>query len=457
MFSAISTLIGSSTGVNSGQLITDLLAASRQPKEAVLANREQTNQLKLSALSSASSALDIFATALTDLLDGQAFVGDLVSSEPGLAVVGFIEGQRPQGLPATLEITQLASARRLVSNTVSDASDSVGTGTMTITVGAESFDVTLASGAENLIDLASEINDSNSGVTATILTDNDGSRLILEGQEGVSETFTISGDFANYNYPPGTQGLTLLNEAADALVSVDGVDLRYSSNSIENAIPGISMNLLGAAVGTQIIISGDQPTSTVSGLVSEFVDAYNLLRTALNDATAPGLSGGNGGPLSGDVGVRDMVRALGQIGSSQLVDNGPFRTLSDIGIKTNIDGTMTLDQDRLDVALATDLDAVSDMLDPPVQSETNPGIAGVLQNIRDRLQGDNGSLVVSKNRLNQIQENLTKAREALAIDSERYEAQLQRTFANMDRQLVLLQATQSYLTQQIAIWNGDNN
>lgn len=457
MFDSISNLISSGTGVNSGQLVIDLFAASREPKEAILQAREQTNNLKISALASASSSLDTFAAALTDLLDGRAFAGDLVSSQPSLASVSFIDGARPQGLPSTLEISQIASAQRLASDPVADSSAALGAGTMTITNGGGSFDIILAGGTDSLADLADAINDAGAGVSASIITDSDGARLVLEGQEGAEQTFAVTGDFADYNYPPGGAGMTLISEAEDALIKVDGLDLRYGSNFIENAIHGVSIGLNAASPGTQITISGDQPTSTVADLVSEFVDAYNQLRTALNDATASGASSDTAGPLAGDSGIREMIRSLGQMGATTLVDSGPYRALSDIGVKTNRDGTLAIDEDRLDAVLASDVDAVSNMLDPLVADESNPGIAGVLQAIRDRLQGDSGALESSQNRLDQIKENLADAWEKLDVDSERYEAQLQQSFSNMDRQLVLLQATQSYLTQQIAVWNGDND
>ena len=443
--------------MNSGQLISDLLAASREPKELVLRGKEQTNQLRISALASASSSLDTFAAALTELLDGRAFAGDLVSSDPLLASVGFVDGQRPEGLPATLEVMQLASPQRLVSAAIPDSSASLGAGTLNISVGGESIDVILSVGADSLDDLAAAINSSESKVAASIVTDGDGARLVLEGPEGANETFTVTGDFSDYNYLPGGAGLSLVSEAADALVKVDGIDLRYTGNQIEGAIAGVSINLNSAEPGTQIVISGDQPISTVSNLVTEFVDAYNQLRTALNDATAPGLGGGIGGPLAGDSGIRDMIRSLGRISSVQLADNGPYRTLSDIGVKTNNDGTLAVDDALLSAALESDPEAVSAMLDPKIVTDANPGIAGAMQEIRDRLQGDNGALEVSQNRLDQIREDLSAAREKLDEESDRYGLQLQRTFANMDRQLVALQATQSYLTQQIAIWNGDNN
>ncbi|MEW4467100.1 flagellar filament capping protein FliD [Parasphingorhabdus sp. JC815] len=458
MFDSISNLIGSGTGVNSGQLIVDLLAASREPKEAILQNRQQANRAKISALASASSSLDTFTNALTGLLNGRAFSGNLVSSQPSLATVGFVDGTRPQGLPATLEISQIASARRLVSAPVANSNIALGAGTMTITGAGGSFSVTLAPGTDSLAELANAINQSAANqagpkVSASIITDNGGARLVLEGQEGAGQAFTVTGDFADYNYPPGA-GMTLVSDAADALIKVDGVDLSYSSNIIENAIQGISINLKAASPGTQIIISGDQPATTVANLVTEFVDAYNQLRSALNNATSV-KADGEAGPLAGDAGVREMIRSLGQIGATALVDNGPYRALSDIGVKTNRDGTLSIDKTRLDAVLANDVDAVANMLDPLVVNGNNPGVAGVLQTIRDRLQGDNGPLKSSQNRLEQIKTDLAEAWEKLDQDSERYEEQLSRSFANMDRQLARLKATQSYLTQQIAAWNNN--
>lgn len=457
MFDSISNLISSGTGVNSGQLVADLLAASREPKEAILQRREQANGLKISALASASSSLDIFAAALTDLLDGRAFAGDLVSSQPSLANVNFIDGTRPQGLPATLEVSQIATARRLVSDVVLDSNAALGAGTMTITNDGGSFDVILSNGADSLEDLANAIAESGGGVSATIVSDNDGARLVLEGEEGADKTFTVTGDFADFNYPPGGTGLALVSEAANAMITVDGLNLNYGSNVIDSAIPGVSIVLNAASPGTQIIISGNQPTSTVADVVTEFVDAYNTLRIAMNESTAFDGASNTAGPLAGDAGVREMVRSLGQIGAATLVDNGAYRTLSDIGVKTNRDGTLSIDKDRLDAVLANDVEAVSNMLDPLVVDDNNMGIAGVLQAIRDRLQDENGALENSQKRLDQIRENLIKDRAKLDQDSDRYAAQLQLSFATMDRQLVVLQATQNYLTQQIAVWNGDND
>jgi len=456
MFSAISNLISSGTGVNSGELISDLLAASRQPKEQALFAKEQLNQSRISALASARSSLDTFAAALTELLDGRAFAGNLVSSDPSLASVDFFGDQRTSGLPASLEIIQIASSQLLSSGSVADSSASLGEGSMTISTNGGDFEVTLVAGADSLNDLVAAINQSASGVGARIVTDNSGSRLVVEGAEGTNESFAITGDFADYNYPTGSGSMSLISSAADAMINLDGIHLQYSSNQITQAIPGLAIGLKASAPGTQIVLSGDQPTSTVSELVEDFVNAYNELRSALSSATAPSISGASGGPLASDSGIRDMLRLLGRIPSSQLRDDGAFRSLSDIGVKTNNDGTLAIDSSRLASVLESDPDAVSAMLDPLVPNDTNPGLDGLVQSIRDQLQAEDGALDASQAKLDRMREELIVQRERLIEDSEKYEVQLQRNFANMDRQLIALQATQSYLTQQIAIWNGDS-
>lgn len=464
MFGDIANIIGAGSGINSSQVVEDLVNATRIPRESLLFQKENLNGARISAVASASSALDTFATALTTLLDGQGFAGELISSNPAIASVGVISGIRPVGLPAKLEVNQLASPQRLVSGASASSGTAVGEGTLTITTGAGDFDVVIDSDNDSLAGLATAINASDSGVTATIITDNSGARLVLEGEEGVDNGFSIAASplappslqaFAYTDAVPGS--MSKVADAANSVISVDGIEMTNSSNEIDGAITGVQLNLLSAEIGTEVIISGDQPVSTVGTLVNEFVDAYNQLREGLNSATAPGLAGASGGPLAGDNGVRDMIRSLSRLTSTSLTDSGDYRTLADIGVRTNNDGTLIVDQTRLSAILEADPDAVAKMLEPAVQDEFNPGIAGALQTIRDNLQADDGSLTISKERYDTVAENLVVQREKLNESIEAYRAQLSRTFSDMDRQLAVINATQSYLTQQIAVWSNANN
>jgi flagellar hook-associated protein 2 len=454
MFSSISNLIGGSSGVNSAELVADLLRASRAPREAVLRQREQLNQAQISALASASSSLDVLASALQGLLDGRRFAGELLSSAPTIASVSRIDRTVPQGLPASLEVVSLASAQRLVSAPLSSPANTLGGGTMTLTTVSGAFDITLTPGSDTLRELAAAINAAQTGVTASLLSDNAGTRLVLEGAEGADQSFTVAGDFAPFNLPSDGSSMALVASAADAHIRLDNIDLTFSGNKIDGAIPGVSVDLISAAPGNVITISGNQPVTALRDLVTEFVDAYNILRKALNTATAPGQEGINGGPLAGNSAVRNMMQSLSRISSTALTDTGPYRRLSDIGVRTASDGTLSVNAAMLDAALAADPDAVTAMLDPAQPDVANPGIAGVVQAVRDRLQDQQGPLVQSKLRLENARSQIANLRERLDSDMERTEALLQRSFANMDRQLAVLRATQSYISQQVDAWNS---
>jgi flagellar hook-associated protein 2 len=462
--SGISNLITGFTGVNSAQLVNDLVSAQLQPKQSEVQSKQNLNQARISALASASSALDTFSTALTEVLNGRQFTGNMVSTRGDLVAASFIPGQRPQGLPATVQVSQLAAAQSMVSASSYASGAQVGEGSLTITTASGSFDVTIDSTNNSLAGLRDAINATNSGVTASIVTDNSGSRLVMRGAEGAANSFTVTGSGGSaaldaFAFPPvGGAGMNSVTTARDSIIQVNGIQLTNSSNQIDSAVPGVRINLLAAAPGTNVVISGDQPTSTIKDVLNEFVKAYNDLRTALNDATAPGLDGASGGPLAGERAARDMMRAMASLTTKQLNDTGTYRSLADIGVKTNRDGTLTLDSVRFDAALAADPEGIGRMLEPATPTATNPGLAKAFEDIKTSLKSPDGSLVGAQNRLNKIASDLTKLMEKVEEDSERYREQLEKTFAAMDRQLTVLRSTQSYIEQQVSVWtnSGDN-
>jgi flagellar hook-associated protein 2 len=461
--SGISNLITGFTGVNSASLVNDLVAASLQPKQAAVRDRQNLNQARISALASASSALDTFSTALSEILNGRKFSGALVSTRGDLVAASFIPGQKPQGLPATVQVTQLASAQSLVSATSLAANAQVGEGTLTFTTAGGSFDVVIDASNNSLGGLRDAINAADGGVTASIVTDNSGSRLVLRGQEGSANTFTVTGSGGGaaldaFAYPPaGGAGMNSVTTAADSIVNVNGIQVVNSSNQIDTAVPGVRINLLTAAPGTNVVISGDQPTATVKDVLAEFVKAYNNLRTALNDATAPGLDGASGGPLAGERAARDMMRAMASLTTKPLTDTGAFRSLADIGVSTNRDGTLTLNSARFDSALAADPEGVAKMLEPATPTAGNPGLAKAFEDVKTSLKAPSSSLTGAQERLKKLAANLTEQLEKVQEDSDRYREQLEKTFGDMDRQLTILRSTQSYIEQQVSVWTNSNN
>lgn len=451
MFANIANSLGVGSGINTTQLVNDLLAASQGAKLGQLNQRSQLNSSRISAMAATQSALTTFSAAVKETLNGQGFVGELVSSRTDLATASVLKDSRPEGLPATVEVVQIAVAQREISDVFAGASAAVGERTLTINNNAGSFDIVIDSTNDSLAGLRDAINASNSGVTATILTDKAGARLVMEAQEGLENAFTIA-----QSGPSPAMNLANKATAADSIIKVDDIQLTNSSNTVTGAIPGVQISLLAAQVDSKFTISGGSEPLDVRGLVTEFVTAYNQLRNSMNAATKPGLSGENSGPLAGDRGAREVIRKLSQLTSTQLTDVGDFKTLADIGVRTEPDGTLSINDTRLDAALALDSGAIKLMLEPAAVTETRIGLAGALDAVSTALKSDTGALTVAQKRLEAIRESIAEAREKINQDGERLREQLQSTFAGLERQLSILRSTQAYVEQQFASFNDNN-
>jgi len=458
---SLSSSLGLSSGINVSQLVSDLTANAFDPKQTALDTRVTTNNARISALASAKSALSTFSSALTELLKSSAYKGQPVSNDTSVVAVSALTGGTPQGLPAQIEVKQLAQGQVLQSASLGAADAVAGAGTLTLAVGGKSYDVTLTAPANTLADLATAINGANAGVSASIVTDQSGARLVLKGSPGADNAFTLTAgtgadaDLQRFTFDSTSGSMARSQTAQNAQIAIDGVDMEFGSNEITTAIPYLRIDLNSAAPGKTVTIATDQPTATMNDLVQEIVSAYNNLKQALNAATTGG--SGTSGLMTADSGMREMSRRLAALASTPLAASGPYRTLNDLGISTNRDGTLSLDAARLAKALADDPAAVTQMLNPTVQSADNPGVAGALKGITDYLNGTDGPLASSEATYAKLQKSLQDQLDALDDKRAAYGEQMTRVYSNMQTRLLQFKATQSYLEQQIAAWNKSSD
>jgi len=460
--SSIISALGSGSGIDTAALVSNLVAATREPKETAITSKQTVNNARISALASASSALDNFSTALTKLLEGAGYSGQPASNDTSIATVSLLTGGTPSGLPAQLEVVQLATAQTLESPTLASASTAVGLGTLTLTTASGAQTITIDSSNNTLSGLASAINSANAGVTASVVTDNQGSRLILKGATGEANSFTLTAgtadtDLQRFTFDGTSGGMTQKVAAADSIIRIDNIEMHNSSNTIDTAIPYVRIDLNKAQPGTSVTLASTEPTTSIRELVVEYVDAYNTLRQALNEASAPGSEDSSGAALASDSGIRYMKQQLATLTSTKLASSGTYQSLADLGISTNRDGTLTLDTTRLDKALAADPTAITQMLNPAVSSDTNPGIAGALKKVRDAIQGDGSAFKASQAKYDALKTTLTAQLEKLDTEMDNYEARLTTTYSKLETQLTALKATQSYLEQQIDAWNNSDS
>lgn len=461
--SSITSALGVGSGIDISSLVSSLVSATREPKQQAITSRQSTNSARISALASASDSLDTFADALNSLLSGSGYSGTPASNDTSIAAVSLLPGGVPN-LPAQLEVRQLASAQVLASAIVPGATSAsaVGLGDFTLTVGGQSATISITSANNSYAGLASAINAAGLGVAASVITDNQGTRLVMKGATGEANAFTLektSGDASldAFTWDGTTGGASLLTQAKDSIIVLDGVEQHYSSNTIDTAIANLRIDLNKAAPGTLVTLGMNEPTSSLRDLVVEFVDAYNTLMKGLNTASASGVNGVGSGVLNSEAAVRDMKRQLSQMMSTDLAGSGVYRNLVDIGVKTNRDGTIALDTDRLDAAISANPSAITQMLNPAVASDGNPGLAGLMDRVRDNIQEKDGPLATAQEKYKKLAETLTEQLSKLDEQMTDYKAQLTTVYTKMETRLAALKATQSYLEQQVAIWTNSKD
>lgn len=463
--SSIASILGVGSGIDTGALVDQLVGVTREPREAAINQKVSLNSSRISALASATGSLKTFSDALSETLNNGTYSALLASNDPTIVAISALPGGVPQGLPAQIEVQQLAYAQTLESAMLAARTDPVGLGTLTLTTASGASTITIDNTNNTLDGLASAINGANAGVTASVVVDNRGARLVLKGATGAANAFTLTKEvtdtadaqLSTFTFDGTTGGMTRTQAAQDSIAVIDGITHQNDSNTLDTALPYVRIDLNKAAPGTLVTLASSQPTATVKDLVKEFVQAYNSLRSALNGATAVGVDGKSAGALAGDPGVRDMMNKLSRLTTTPLTTSGTYQTLGDIGVRTNQDGTLTLDETRFDQVSAADPQAIAQMINPAVSTATTPGLAKIVSDVKTQLEDTNGALASSKSKYDQLAKAYAKELEKLNEDMDSYEERLSTVYTAMNTKLLALKATQSYLDQQIAIWNQKDN
>ena len=384
--SSILTSLGAGSGIDTASLVTNLVTATYSAKEQTLQTKTDANTAKISSLGTLTSGIDSFASALQSLVAGGTLKSQPTTSDSSIVTATAQSGTNIGMLSSQIEVRQLATAQSLVSDYITDPSVA-GTGSLTLTVGtggsARSFNIAIGTD-HTLAGLAAAVNAANtgttpSGVTASVITDSNGSRLVVKGATGAANSFslTANGDAdANLTRFASTgtgAGMTVAQPAQDAIIRMDGVDTTHSTNTVSDLISGVTLNLVSAKIGTTVSLGTARPTDGITQAVNDYVTAYNTLKGEIDTALAAASVDGNtpAGALHGNSAIAQMKTMLQRITSTALSSNatGP-KTLAEIGVSTGQNGTLSVDANKLSAALTTYPDAVEAMFNPSQRSDS---------------------------------------------------------------------------------------
>ncbi len=459
MVGIVSTGIGS--GLDVSGLVQQLLAAEAQPAEVRFATKEAGVLAKISGYSSVQGALSVFQSAVENLENTDDFLGRTVQFDENEE---FSASVSETAAPAVfdVEVQSIAAAQKLASGPYADRLSVVGDGQLTISSGDNTFVVFIGSDANSLADIQDAINQNadNTSVRATIVTSDTGATLSFSALEtGEENKITIAatggdGGLSALEYDSATNSgaLTEIKSAADASVLIDGLQVSSASNTIVDAVDGVTLELLSANPGESGTVSVGYDQNQLRDRLQSFVTAYNDLVAVFQAQTQFDEEAQTAGALLGDTTLRNITDQIRSVFSATNPDVfGSVNSLSAIGISLDVEGAASLDAEKLDSVVAEDFLAIGQLF----TSEN-----GFANNFATRLESflDNeGPLLTRTEGLNRTIEEINEQREALGERLVVVEARLLRQFNALDSLVSQLTNTSSFLAQQLSALPGAEN
>jgi flagellar hook-associated protein 2 len=359
--------IGSNLDING--IVAKLMQAEAMPLN-LLAKKEASYQAKLSAFGTLSGSLSAFKDALTKL-NTQSTFQSLTATPSDKTVFNASATAAASSGNYSINVTKLAQAQTLASTGVASTTSAIGTGKLVFQFGTTtgttftqdatkgSGEVTIDSSNSSMQGIRDAINKANLGVTATIVSDGSAApnRLVIKSDKtGATSSMKIDvqgGDAALTNLlaydPAGTKTMTETSVAQNAELTVNGIAVSSQTNSVSGAIEGVTLDLakLGAS---ELNVKLD--TTAVTAAVNGLIKTYNDLASTIKNVSGYNSGTREAGVLLGDSSVRNVESQVRKLLSSAATgSNSSLRSLGEIGISIDKNGTMSLDSSKLSKAM----------------------------------------------------------------------------------------------------------
>ncbi|MGR2854792.1 flagellar filament capping protein FliD [Erwinia sp. 1181_3] len=464
----------STLGIGSGLKLADILDSMQSAEKAALVpitTQQSAFSSKLSAYSTMSSAIETFQTANTKLNNADLFSAfKTVSSSTAFSATGTTGAVAGK---YSISVTALAKAQTLTTATQTSNTTALATTDSTLTIqaaadGSKPIEVKISAADSSLTGVRDAINKANAGVTASVIKTGDGSyRLSLTADKTGSDnavTLSVDGDnvmkdLLNYG-GAGASNVVQSVTAQNAELTVNNVKIVNSSNTISDALEGITLNLNDVTTGEQsLTITKD--TSSASTALTEWVTAYNTLQDAFSsltkytavdtNATAQDTSNG---ALVGDSTLRTIQQEMKSL-LNNTASSSTFKTLSQIGITTNpTTGQLETDKTKLDAALAKDPAGIKAMI---IGDGKTTGITTTLATRMTDWLSSKGNIQSAKDGVSKTLNNLTKQYNAANERINDTIARLKTQFTALDLLVAKLNTTGDYLTAQFETTKSTNS
>ena len=468
MASVTSAGIGSGLDVES--IITKLMTVEKAPVTQLqtVASKIQT---QISAYGSVQSAVSSFRDAALALTKATTW-GVTTANSADTSAITVSSGSTAAAGNYSVSVQTLAAAQSVASTSFESSSAVVGEGGLTIDVGAwdvgepgfkaratiSSMNIAI-SATDTLADVRDKINSAGGGVSASIVTDSSGARLVLSSAAtGVNNGFRVVGTGAGpsaftYDTTDETAPMKRSQKAADAEATINGLAVTSASNTLNDVVQGLTMNLQKVTGANTVQIGVAQDNTAIKSSITNFTAAYNALSSLLKTQTKYDDSTKAAGTLQGDSTAVALQRQLRSVLGASGSASSSFPTLSSIGLEIQTDGSLKVSDTKLNNALGKLSEMKKAFANSDLSDSANDGFAQKLRALGDQVLGTDGSLAARTAGLNTTLKNNQSQQDAITTRMTDTEKRLRAQYTALDTKMAGLNTLSTYISQQIANWN----
>lgn len=467
------TFGGLATGLPTDDIVTKLMDLERRPLDR-LEKQKETETTRLLAYKQLDGRLNDLRDAVADM----NITSEVRSSSISLSSENDFTASSDGASSGSYDVAvvQLAQVQKSVGDGVNSQIDSIfGTGTFTV-AGSE---ITIDDSNNSLIGLSEAINalSETTGVHASIINDGTGTdayHLVLTGEDATT-TFAVSSDFKDADDVAIPFNMTETRTAQQAKAIVDGIEVVSDSNTLKGVIPGVTLHLsdvseITSADGDPVeyattLMTVEPNTDALKEKINTFVTSYNEVMNWISagyaefGASAPTAEAVEDGEedilsdvLRGDSTVNGVKRQLQNLLSTTVDTSGSLQLLGQLGISTQRDGSIALNETTLDDALESDFDGVVSLL---AGEDDVPGVMKSFNTTLLQLTGSGSGMYAEKeDRYDSAVRRLDNSIERMEPLIDKKEATLRARFSAMELLVSDMNSQSSFLTQQMDMLNN---
>ncbi|MBR9868125.1 MAG: flagellar filament capping protein FliD [Oceanospirillales bacterium] len=409
MDTSIVSALGAGSGIDTVALVKQLVEIEKAPQQQRLDTQKTSLDAQISAYGALKSSLSEFQGLLEPLSNNDTFNSRAVSfPETGVVTPNSI-GANAQVGSYQLEVIDVAQAQSLaVSVTATDKNAAIGvSGSLTFSLGTWTYDNTdpnnplpqsfveneaqlsfdiAITGDDSLQDIAEKINAADSDVQASVLLVDGNYQLMISAPSGENNALQITSDdvtkdtdgLSGFEFNAGYYaGVTETQQGQDAHLKLNGLDVYRETNEVDDVMQGLSFSINKASPGEKFTFSITAEKSTAETAIRDFVEGYNSLYQTMKSLTGVSTDAETNIASRGDLATDGTAKNLLARIRSMIADAVPgvseFNALTNIGIRTQLDGTLEIDADDFSAALKDQFDKVAAIFAPQISS-TSSGV-----------------------------------------------------------------------------------